>query len=127
MPAKGHLPTSVRLPHHIFNTDGSVWPGQDAGFLGRSVEPWLLNCQPADPGFHIDELDLNSDVSDRRLNDRRALLNNINRNLKGANDLISTETYGQLTDKAFDVLSSPKARQAFELNREPDAGSARAF
>ncbi len=121
MPAKGHLPTSVRLPHHIFNTDGSVWPGQDAGFLGRSVEPWLLNCQPADPGFHIDELDLNSDVSDRRLNDRRALLNNINRNLKGANDLISTETYGQLTDKAFDVLSSPKARQAFELNREPDA------
>src|SRR3546814_3978556 len=25
------LPPAVRLPHHIFNTDGSVWPGQEIG------------------------------------------------------------------------------------------------
>ncbi|HEX7448982.1 MAG TPA: DUF1501 domain-containing protein, partial [Pirellulales bacterium] len=31
----GGLPGAVRLPMRIFNTDGSVWPGQDAGFLGR--------------------------------------------------------------------------------------------
>ena len=30
------LPASVRLPMHIFNTDGSVWPGQDAGFGKRA-------------------------------------------------------------------------------------------
>ena len=42
VPDRGSLPSSIRLPHRIFNTDGSVWPGQDAGFLGRSVEPWLL-------------------------------------------------------------------------------------
>src|SRR4051794_17014279 len=34
--ARGGLSPSVTLPHRIFNTDGSVWPGQDAGFLGRS-------------------------------------------------------------------------------------------
>ena len=53
LPPLGNLPASVRLPHRIFNTDGSVWPGQDAGFLGRSVEPWLLNCQPADAEVRV--------------------------------------------------------------------------
>src|SRR5262249_18956657 len=42
----GPVPGAVRLPHRIFNTDGSVWPGQDAGFLGRNADPWLLNCEP---------------------------------------------------------------------------------
>ena len=36
----GGLPGAVRLPMHIFNTDNSVWPGQDAGFLGRASDPW---------------------------------------------------------------------------------------
>ena len=50
-PARGELPGAVRLPCHIFNTDGSVWPGQDAGFLGHSVDPWLFRCTPASPDF----------------------------------------------------------------------------
>src|SRR5581483_3033122 len=41
---RGALPAAVRLPQRIFNTDGSVWPGQDAGFLGRGADPWLLRC-----------------------------------------------------------------------------------
>ena len=28
--------------------DGNLtWPGQDAGFLGRAADPWLLNCDPS--------------------------------------------------------------------------------
>jgi hypothetical protein len=41
------LPSAVRLPMHIFNTDSSIWPGQAAGFLGRSADPWLSRCEPA--------------------------------------------------------------------------------
>src|SRR5438309_226120 len=37
--ARGGLPPSVTLPHRIFNTDGSVWPGPDAGILGRGSDP----------------------------------------------------------------------------------------
>src|SRR5262249_51981391 len=40
----GGLPAAVTLPHRIFNTNGSVWPGQDAGFLGRRADPWLFTC-----------------------------------------------------------------------------------
>ena len=44
-PPRGGLPSAVTLPHRIFNTDGSVWPGQDAGLLGRTADPWLLNAK----------------------------------------------------------------------------------
>lgn len=121
MPARGQLPAAIRLPHRIFNTDGSVWPGQDAGSLGQAVEPWLLNCQPANPGFHIDEFSLGSDISELRLQERRSLLNHINARLQRTDRRTIANTYGQLTEKAFDMLSSSAARQAFELALEPDA------
>ena len=47
--ARVGLPTSVTLPHRIFNTDGSVWPGQDTGFLGRDVRPLAVEF-PDDSG-----------------------------------------------------------------------------
>src|SRR5690348_8259188 len=75
------LPPAVTLPHRIFNTDGSVWPGQDAGFLGRATDPWLLNCKPADPDFRVNEFSLNVDVSAGRLLDRQALLGQVNQRL----------------------------------------------
>jgi hypothetical protein len=117
---RSQLPASVRLPHQIFNTDGSVWPGQDAGFLGKAVEPWLLNCQPGTPGFRIDEFRLGSQIDDSRLHERRRLLQQISRGLQAAGDRSQVQHYDTLTDKAFDVLGSTSARQAFELSLEPD-------
>ena len=52
------IPASITLPHHIFNTDGSVWPGQDAGFLGQTVDPWIVNCAPAEKSFRFEGLSL---------------------------------------------------------------------
>ncbi len=120
IPARGQLPASIRLPHRIFNTDGSVWPGQDAGFLGQAVEPWLLNCQPANPAFRIDEFSLSSDITEQRLQERRSLLKHINTHLLGTDDRATLNAYGNLTEKAFDVLSSSAAGRAFQLGQEPD-------
>ena len=54
-PENAGLPAAMTIPHRIFNTNGSVWPGQDAGFLGRNADPWLFTCQPAAPNFRIPE------------------------------------------------------------------------
>jgi hypothetical protein len=118
VPDRGSLPSSIRLPHRIFNTDGSVWPGQDAGFLGRSVEPWLLNCKPADPGFRVDELTLNAEISDHRLAGRRKLLDHVNQRLDATEKAGSKNGYGRLAEQAFNVLNSNDSRQAFQLDRE---------
>jgi hypothetical protein len=116
------LPSAVRLPHHIWNTDGSIWPGQDAGFLGRTNDPWLFRCHPAAADFRIPEFSLPTELSLDRMRDRRTLLGEIDRlaadtqrqaNFQGA--------YGKATGQAFDLLTSRQARDAFDLAREPDA------
>jgi hypothetical protein len=113
------IPATVTLPHRIFNTDGSVWPGQDAGFLGRAADPWLFSCSPAAPGFQVSELTLAGDVSTARLEQRRFLLDVVD------HPLISVERSGLLAhfdrqrQTAFDLLRSARARQAFRLDNEP--------
>jgi hypothetical protein len=115
--SRGQLPAAIRLPHRIFNTDGSVWPGQDAGYLGQSVEPWLLNCRPADANPQIDEFRLSADVTDDRLRQRRSLLHELSARTRATAAV--ERSYDGLSDRAFDVLASSPARQAFELEREP--------
>jgi hypothetical protein len=120
MPSRGSLPASIRLPHRIFNTDGSVWPGQDGGFLGRAAEPWLLNCQPAAAGFRIEEVALNVETTDQRLSARRTLLEQVSRQLEGVERTGSLANYGRLTEQAFNLLNSSASRQAFQLENESE-------
>jgi hypothetical protein len=116
---RGQLPAAVRLPHRIFNTDGSVWPGQDAGFLGRAVDPWLFHCEPASPQFRIPEFSLAADVPPTRLEDRRGLLHRVNQVFDGIDRAGAPGLYGGRTQQAFDLLRSARAREAFDLEREP--------
>lgn len=116
----GELPGAVRLPCHIFNTDGSVWPGQDAGFLGRDMNPWLFRCEPASPTYKIPEFTLPMDVSLERLGGRQTLLREFNRSLDGAARAGVIENYDRLTQRAFNLLGSPESRAAFDLSRESD-------
>jgi hypothetical protein len=120
---RGHagLPAAVTLPHKIFNTDGSVWPGQDAGFLGRGTDPWMFACQPASPSFHIDELHLPGDVPLGRLEERRSLLQQVNRRLDAVERRGILSYFDQQSQQAFDLLRSTRSRQAFRLDQEPAA------
>ena len=80
----GGLPSAVRLPMHIFNTDSSVWPGQDAGFLGRASDPWLFRCDPGAASLRIPEFTLEADVAVDRLGERRDLLQQLDRTIASA-------------------------------------------
>jgi hypothetical protein len=113
------LPPAVSLPHRIFNTDGSVWPGQDAGFLGRAADPWLFTCKPASPGFQIPEFNLPDEVSPDRLGGRRSLVERINQRLDAAARSDMLGQFDRQTQKAFDLLASQRSRQAFKLDQEP--------
>ncbi len=111
------MPGAVRLPMHIFNTDQSVWPGQDAGFLGRASDPWLFRCQPGNAKFEIPEFTLATDVPIDRLEDRRQLLASFDRSLSSITES-PAEKYDSTIQQAFSLLGSSKARAAFDLNRE---------
>ena len=114
----GDLPSAVRLPGHIFNTDGSVWPGQDGGMLGHSLDPWLFQCEPASPDYRITEFQLPADVSLERLTARRDLVRTIDRQHEEAAAIGRLQTFGDQQQRAYGVLSSAASRGAFDLALE---------
>ncbi len=111
------LPSAVRLPHQIFNTDGSIWPGQDAGFLGRSLDPWMFRCLPASADFKIPEFTLPSDLALSRLQGRQSLLSSMNHHRAAVERGGALAPYDAATQQAFDLLTSPRAGRAATRRR----------
>jgi hypothetical protein len=118
-PARGALPAAVRLPHRIFNTDGSVWPGQDSGFLGRAADPWLFTCQPGDPAFSIPEFTLDRQLSPQRLGGRRSLVERIDHRFRALEQSGVLAGFDRQHQQAFDLLRSATGGGAMQLDREP--------
>ncbi len=115
------LPAAVRLPLHIFNTDGSVWPGQTAGWLGHRAEPWYFRCRPADKDYRVPQFRLQADVSLDRLGSRRRLIRQLESQLRRWERHPAVQQFADLRSRGMEILFSPKARQAVDLNREPDS------
>jgi hypothetical protein len=114
------LPASITLPNRIFNTDGSVWPGQDGGFLGHGADPWLFTCQPHAADFRIPDFNLPLGVSAPRLDGRRSLLDQVNRGLDAVSRTGVLNYFDTQSQQAFDLVRSERSRRAFHLDREPD-------
>ena len=55
-PTRNGLPTFVSLPEIIGTTAGFVTPGQNAGFLGRRYDPFVIDSHPDDPDFKVPNL-----------------------------------------------------------------------
>jgi hypothetical protein len=112
------LPAAAVLPHRIANTDGSVWPGQDAGFLGRATDPWLLRVNSSPEGTRVAEVALPPGLEPDRLGNRRDLLDRLARWTDSPSSASILDSHSR---RAFDLLLSPRARAAFLLDDEsPD-------
>lgn len=114
------LPAAVRLPHHIFNTDQSTWPGQDAGFLGRNSDPWLFRCEPGAATWRGGSFESNGDVPLARLDSRRSLLVQLEDHLRSAERSGRVQTYGERQKQVLDLLTDARARAATNLTLESE-------
>jgi hypothetical protein len=111
------LPAAVTLPEQMANDGNLTWPGQDAGFLGRSADPWLLSGDPSSPTFQVEGLGLPADVPPPRFAARRSLRARVDSHLGRADALLAA--HGARTRQALDLIGSPAARKAFALDEEP--------
>lgn len=116
----GLLPNAMRLPMHIFNTDQSIWPGQNSGFLGPAADPWLFRCEPNSPGFRGPEFQLGEDLTVARLNGRRNLLSQLDARLTNIERTGEFHSFTQQKQQALKLLGSPKTATAFDLKQESD-------
>ena len=113
------LPPFVTMPWLAYHpaAPGGRAPGQNAGWLGRSFDPLVALGDPNKPEWNIPELSLADGIDHGRLESRRELLAEIDRQ-RAALDAAST---GGFKERAFGLLSSDTARRAFDLAQEPDA------
>jgi hypothetical protein len=123
--SSGGLPPFVTLPK-LFEAppvDG-IWPGQNAGFLGRRYDPFVVQGDKTSAEFTAPGLALSGDVGAERLEDRRALLAQLNRRAQQAHTSGTLGPRSQLDgfyQQAFSLLTSARAQAAFDLKRESPA------
>src|SRR5690606_992662 len=120
-PASGAMPATVRLPEEIWNTGRIVWPGQDAGFLGRDADPWLLTCDPNQPSFKVPGLSLPDDLPPVVVDRRRSLLEQMDEHFHRAERSPAAQRWSTLEQKAFGLISQGRASKAFRLEEEPES------
>lgn len=117
-PTRSGLPSAITLPEQSANDGNLTWPGQDAGFLGRSADPWLINCEPSQNDFHIDGLRLPQDINTRRFGGRTSLMSQVNRRLDSMVHAASLGNFDAQQRQALDLIAGAQARSAFNLHQE---------
>ncbi len=111
---KNDLPPYVCVP-----TMPNVYAG--TGYLSSSFSPFSLGSDPANGGFKVQDLDLPGGIDDSRFATRRHVLDAVNDHFakkEKADGLAAMDTFYQ---RAYSLISSPKAREAFNIGAEPAA------
>lgn len=119
-PRSDGLPSGVNLP--TFLMEGPLtWPGQHAGFLGAKYDPWQITGDPAKKDFKVDNLTLPQGIDVARLERRKSLLAEVDREQRRMADLAESQRMTNDQELAFSMLTSSRLSQAFDLKHEPDA------
>ncbi len=117
---KGDVPAHVLMPHPIGNTGGNMPHGQNAGFLGKTFDPFVLNADPSDPNFKVPDMlppdYLSALRVDRRKNWREMVDQTVSKFETSQDARLLDSTFHQ----AYTLMSSQKARDAFDLSKEPE-------
>lgn len=111
---RNDLPAYVCVPNAP-----NVYAG--TGYLSASFAPFSVGSDPARGDFIVRDLDLPAGVDESRFTRRRRLLDAVNEHFRAkeqSDDLDAMDTFYQ---RAYDMLSSQSAREAFNLSAEPDA------
>jgi hypothetical protein len=117
---KGDVPPHVLMPHPIGNTGGNMPHGQTAGFLGKTFDPFVLNADPSDPNFKVPDLLPPDYLSALRVDRRRNWREMIDRTVSKFETSQDARLLDATFHQAYTLMSSQKAREAFELAKEPE-------
>jgi hypothetical protein len=91
-------------------------------FLGAKYAPFVVGDDPNAAGFRVRDVNLPAGLADDRFAGRSDLRKQLDR-MQRINDPAAADPATALDEhyvQAFDLMSSPAAQAAFDLNREPD-------
>lgn len=110
---RNNLPPYVCIPSLPTNFAGS-------GYLSTAYGPFSLGSDPANGNFSVQDLALPGGVDETRFGRRKSLLAAVDEHFvkrEKADALTATDAFYQ---RAYGMLSSAKAREAFNIHAEPN-------
>jgi len=111
---RNNLPPYVCIPNQPNEFAGT-------GYLSSSYAGFSLGSDPADKGFQVRDLALPGGVDEARFDKRRRMLDVVNGYFREKEKSDSLDALDTFYDRAYSLISSEKAREAFDMSKEPDA------
>lgn len=117
---RGDVPAHVLLPRPMGNTGGGMPHGQTAGYLGKNYDPFVLNADPSVPNFVVPDLLPPNYIGTAREDRRRKFRDAVDGAVKSLEQSQDARLLDANFQQAFTLMSSTKAREAFDLRQETD-------
>jgi hypothetical protein len=109
---RNNLPPYVCVPTLPTNFAGS-------GYLSSAYGPFSLGADPAAGGFRVQDLALPGDVDMNRFGQRQKLLDAVDSHFAKVEKSDAVGAMDTFYQRAYSLISSQKAREAFNINAEP--------
>jgi len=113
------LPAHVILPEKMGRGGGNLPNGQDAGFLGKAHDPFVLNADPSKPNFKVPDLLPPETIGETRLQRRKRLREIVDGTVQRFEESENAKLLDSSFQSAFRIITSKQARAAFDLSKEP--------
>ncbi len=108
------LPPYVCVP-----TQPNVYAG--TGYLSSSYSAFSLGSDPSEGKFRVRDLNLPEGMDEARFSARRRMLDAVNDHFAKTEKADGLAAMDEFYQRAYALISSPKAREAFNIHAEPDA------
>jgi hypothetical protein len=110
------MPAYVAVPYAM---SIGLRPGYfGANYLGMPHNPFETEGDPSQPSFQVNNLQLASDVTSDRLENRRSLLTHFDRVRRDVERSRALDTVDRFQQEAYELVTGPAARKAFDINAE---------
>jgi hypothetical protein len=111
---RGSVPPYVCLPKMV--------PSGGAAYLGPAAAPFVVDADPNAPNFAVPDIVPPPAIAADRLDNRRQLLSQVDRFQKSVEAQVNrqAQTVNVFQQKAFELMTSPAAKKAFDIHAEPE-------
>jgi len=107
------------LPPYVVVPSQSI-PDQGTGYMSSAFGPFALGSDPADKGFAVRDLLAPKDVTTQRFDRRRSMLAAVDEHFRATEKSDAIGAMDSFQQAAYGLVSSAKAREAFDLSKESD-------
>jgi uncharacterized protein (DUF1501 family) len=111
---RNNLPPYVCVP-------GVSNPYAESGYLSSAYGPFSLGADPASGSFSVRDLNLPKGIDEPRFTRRRSLLDAVDAHFRKLEKSDALDAMDSFYQRAYSLISSKEAREAFSLAAEPDA------